>query len=195
MTTSKIAVTEGSGKNIASYSATEDAVTKEVQRVALTRSDFTEGPSPGHAFDVTVTPTVTNGAYTGGDIVGALLTFAVARANDEKVIIAGIEISSKAAVTPGWTLVLFNADPTSTTKTDNAAYSLNAADAFKVIAAIPVVNIYDHGTPNTWQRDDLNLVAAPASGSQNIYGLLIDSVGVTLTSTGDIQVRLRGLGA
>ncbi len=33
-TTSKIAVTEGSGKNIASYSITEDAVTKEIQRIS-----------------------------------------------------------------------------------------------------------------------------------------------------------------
>jgi hypothetical protein len=35
-TTSKVAVTEGSGKNLATYSFTEDAVTKETSRVALT---------------------------------------------------------------------------------------------------------------------------------------------------------------
>lgn len=34
-TTSKIAATEGSGKNLATYSLSEDAVTKEVSRVAL----------------------------------------------------------------------------------------------------------------------------------------------------------------
>jgi hypothetical protein len=38
MATSKIAVTEGTGKNIASYSISEDAVTKELQRVVASTS-------------------------------------------------------------------------------------------------------------------------------------------------------------
>lgn len=38
MTTSKFSVTEGSGKNIASNSFTEDAVTKELQRVVINDS-------------------------------------------------------------------------------------------------------------------------------------------------------------
>ncbi len=42
MTTGKISITEGSGKNAASYSVSEDAVTKEVQRVALNTSDGVE---------------------------------------------------------------------------------------------------------------------------------------------------------
>ena len=37
-TTSKIAATEGSGKNIATYSFSEDAVTKEIQRTVLTNN-------------------------------------------------------------------------------------------------------------------------------------------------------------
>lgn len=38
MATSKVALTEGSGKNVASYSVSEDAVTKEIQRVSLNSS-------------------------------------------------------------------------------------------------------------------------------------------------------------
>lgn len=148
------------------------------------------------SFDFTVVPTVTNGAYSAGDIVGGLITFDdIARANNELVLITSVEIACKAAVTPSWTLILFSADPSSTTKTDNAAYSLNAADAFKVIAAIPVTTIYDHGTPNTWQATGLDIVAKPDSGTRDLYGLLIDNVGVTLTSTSDIQIRLQGLAA
>ncbi|MGE0211817.1 MAG: hypothetical protein AB7S41_09000 [Parvibaculaceae bacterium] len=153
----------------------------------------------GHAFDVAVTPTVTNGAYGAGDIVGGLLTFAnVARVNDEAVIITGVQVITKAAVTPTLTLILFNADPSSTTKTDNAAYSLNAADAFKVIKGIPITTLgswTDHGTPNSISVDNLGIVAKPVSGGKDLYGLLIDGTGATLTSTSDIQVRLRGVGA
>lgn len=42
MATSRIQVTEGSGKNIATHNFTEDSVTKEVQRVALANSSGTD---------------------------------------------------------------------------------------------------------------------------------------------------------
>lgn len=42
MATSKVQVTEGLGKNIATYSLTEDAVTKDIQRVALNDSSGVE---------------------------------------------------------------------------------------------------------------------------------------------------------
>jgi hypothetical protein len=42
MATSKIQVTEGSGKNIATNSITEDAVTKDIQRIVLNDSTGTE---------------------------------------------------------------------------------------------------------------------------------------------------------
>lgn len=42
MTTSKIQVTEGSGVNIGTNSISEDAVTKQLQRVVLNKSDGTE---------------------------------------------------------------------------------------------------------------------------------------------------------
>jgi hypothetical protein len=150
----------------------------------------------GWGFDVAVTPTVTNGAYSAGDIMGGLLTFAnVARVADEAVVITGVQVVTKAAVLPNLTLIILDADPTSTTKTDNAAYSLNAADAFKVVGSVALGGgWYDHGTPNSVRLDNLGIVAKPVSAGRDLYGLLIDGTGVTLTSTGDIQVRLRGMG-
>jgi hypothetical protein len=41
MTTADVKVTEGSGKNVATYSFTEDSETKQLQRVALSKSDGT----------------------------------------------------------------------------------------------------------------------------------------------------------
>lgn len=152
-----------------------------------------------YMFDVTVTPTVTSGAYSAGDIVGALMTFALSRVADAPVTIDRVQVTVKAAVTSSLTLVLFSADPTATTKTDNAAYSLNAADAFKVIASIPITALggylTDHGTPNTYDLGNLDLTCKPATGTVNVYALLIDGIGWTLTSTSDVQVRLAGRGA
>src|SRR5882757_9753021 len=42
MTTANVAVTEGSGKNVATYSFSEDATTKQLQRVALNEQDGTD---------------------------------------------------------------------------------------------------------------------------------------------------------
>jgi len=144
-------------------------------------------------FDVTVTPTVTNGAYSAGDIMGALMSFPTGTSG--AVIVNEISVMIKAAVTPSLNFVLLTADPTSTTKTDNAAYSLNAADAFKVRKTIPVTTLYDHGTPNEYSSGGINLVVRPAGDSDILYGLLIDGTGVTLTSTSDVQVRMTGIPA
>lgn len=172
---------------------TISGIDKPVSYVIPVNSDGTPA-GVAHSFDVAIQPTVTNGAYSGGDIVGALLTFPVARAAGEGVLITGAAVVCKAAVLPAYTLVLFNADPASTTQTDNAAYSLNAADAFKVVGAIQFgTGWYDHGTPNSIRADNLNMLRKTVA-SVNLYGLLIDGTGVTLTSTSDIQVRLTGVG-
>lgn len=161
-------------------------------------TDGTPVPTMGWAFDVTVTPTVTNGAYSGGDIMGGLMTFSnVAQAADKVFVLQRIQVSIKAAVTPSLQLVIFSADPSSTTTTDNSAYSLNAADTFKVETSLPVNALggylVDQGTPNTYELTNLALPIKPISGTRNIYALLIDLTGVTLTSTSDVQVRLAGL--
>ena len=108
----------------------------------------------GGGFDVPVVPTVTNGAYSAGDIVGALMEFDnLVPVNDAALVVTGIQIVSKAAVTPTWSFIILNADPSSTTKTDNAAYSLNAADAFKVLKSLTGFTLFDHGTPNSWSLE------------------------------------------
>jgi len=145
------------------------------------------------AFDITVTPTVTSGAYSAGDIVGALMTFNTGIGFNRRLIINEISVMVKAAVTSSLNAVLFNADPTNTTKTDNAAYSLNAADAFKVRKTVPVTTLYDHGTPNEYSSGAVNIVMAPVADTGSFYLLLIDGTGWTLTSTSDIQVRVTGI--
>lgn len=155
------------------------------------------GVMAGHGFDVPVAPAVTAGAYSAGDIVGGLLTFNIGDGNNSVVLVTGVTVAVKAAVTSALKLYLFSADPTSTTKTDNAAYSLNAADVFKLIDVLDLsgVTVTDHGTPNTYSANGLNVVCGTDRGTNAIYGLLVDGTGWTLTSTSDIQVRLRGLGA
>lgn len=147
------------------------------------------------AFDVAVTPTVTAGAYSGGDIVGDLLTFPVLQIPNNPILISGVLVTCKAAVTPDLRLVLFNGNPTNTTTTDNAAYSLNTGDMDHVLGVVDLSTETwsDHGTPNTINKESIGLIADLAADSVNLYGLLIDDTGATLTSTSDITVRVRGI--
>ena len=152
-----------------------------------------------YGFDISNVPTVTNGAYSAGDIMGGLMTFNPVATNDAKFILENILITFKSAVQPNLTAIIFNANPTGTTTTDNAPYSLATTDAFKVRAAIPINatgGIFtDHGTPNTFQVGNLDLPMAPVTGGTAIYLLLIDNTGVTLGSTTDLQVVLSGWGS
>ena len=148
------------------------------------------------AFDIKVTPTVTAGAYSAGDIMGGLLTFDTGMAKNKLILLNKVVFMIKAAGTPALTLHLFDADPSSTTKTDNAAYSLNAADAFKLIDSYAVSDtVVDHGTPNSYRIAYINDVIRPAADTAIFYGLLVDGTGVTLAAVTDLQVRASGFQA
>jgi hypothetical protein len=150
-------------------------------------------------FDVVLNPSTATFAtpYTANDVVGGLLTFPVAAGKPACVMVTGVNVGIKAAVTSTLTLVLFDAAP-GTAIADNAALALAAADLAKLIKAIPVSSpggvssLFDLGTPNTYSADGLNIPCVPADG-QNLYGWLVDGTGFTLTGTSDIIVRLRGV--
>lgn len=161
--------------------------------VLLKAGEAYVGSVGGKSFDVTVTPTVTNGAYSAGDIVGGLIEVAAGRVANGKVTLQSIEIHLKAAVTSTLTVVLLSASPTDgpTTTTDNAAYSLNAADVFKVRSVVSGFTLTDHGTPNTYGIHSLNRILT-TDASNKFYALILDGTGFTLTSTGDLQIRFTG---
>lgn len=69
MATSKIAVTEGAGKNVATNSFTEDAVTKEVQRVVPNTS---AGIEVVQGMPVPVTPSAVNSVAASASSVVVL---------------------------------------------------------------------------------------------------------------------------
>ncbi len=148
------------------------------------------GPS---GIDYAQTLTTTNGAYSANDIVGGLLTFNVGTGPQCIIMVTGVQVGIKAAVTSTLTLLLFDSVPANGgSVADNAALALAGADMLKLAKAIPVTTLFDCGTPNAYSADALNVPIRPVDG-YNLYGLLIDGTGFTLTSTADATVRLRGI--
>lgn len=92
-TTSKIALTEGSGKNMASYSISEDAVTKELQRIALSDSAGAELTAFLQALGIKTDAADTHTDTTAVSIVSLIKQLSVYLAT-----IQGVVGSSKAAV-------------------------------------------------------------------------------------------------
>jgi hypothetical protein len=157
-------------------------------------------PNAGWAFNVAVAPAVTAGAYAAGDIIGGLLTFPnVAQAANRLVVINDFQVTFKSNVTPTLILTLFEEDPAASAKNDNDAYSVVAADAFKVLRTFDFAALggayITHGTPKSISINNLGAVIPPVAGGRSVLGLLRTTAGVTLGSVSDMQIRMIGVGA
>jgi hypothetical protein len=108
MATSKIALTEGTGKNAATYSVSEDAVTKEVQRVSLNTSGGSEAGTSGNPMvvdlgtnnDVTVTGTIDLGA-TDNAVLDTIATNTGASLTDTELRATPVPVSGSVTVDMG----------------------------------------------------------------------------------------------
>jgi hypothetical protein len=85
---------------------------------------------------VSIVLAVTNGAYTIGDVVGGLLTFAAAtRVAAGKSIVQSVKLAGVAAIP--YELWFFNAD-IATPAADNAPFTLVVADMPKILGIVPI---------------------------------------------------------
>jgi hypothetical protein len=152
----------------------------------------------GYGFDVLDAPSVTAGPYSAGDVMGGYREIEVARANDEPVLIIGVQIACKANVTPNVRIVIFGAAPDATLA-DNAVYTLSTANVLCVRKTLSSVLLgaswSSHGaTVKSLSLSPVPFVMKPIAATKKIGYYLIDDTGVTLASTSDIQVRFSGVG-
>lgn len=149
--------------------------------------------APGASI-VTVVPTVSTSAYSSGDCVGGLMTFdAVMRGSDITGLLQMVTIHCKTVQTGAMDLVIFNANPTASTFTDNAAFDVNDTD-FDKIAAVVHITDWTNMTSNSFaQGVNLALPIKPVSGDDSVYAQLVTRATPTLSSTTDIKVTLKVL--
>lgn len=139
-------------------------------------------------FTITVSPTVTNGAYSAGDVVGGLLTFAnAARISGGAIVVESLVIMCKTPALAN-SLELWLWDRTFTNVADNGAVSYSDADAANCIGVIACGAFVDNALNSISTRMGIGL-AAVLNGT-DLFGQLVTRNGPTLTSTSDIQVKL-----
>lgn len=139
----------------------------------------------------TAVPTTAAGAYAAGDVVGTLMTItSAALVSGGSGVIENIVINDKANVISNLDLVLFSANPSASTFTDNAAYTVNAADWDKIMAAANIDNVYAAAGNRTCQYCPPAGIPFVAVGSANIYAVLVCRTAFTLASATDLKLAL-----
>lgn len=142
----------------------------------------------------TVTPTVTaSSAYAANAVVGGRLSFTTAtRQEAGDGLIQSVTLHFKTAQTAASDFFWCNASQlTSTTLTDKAAVSVNAAD-FSACRAIHITDCTSMGTPTVCSAENLALPYGLASGTTG-YGFLVTRGTPTFGSTSDVAVTVRFL--
>lgn len=212
MATGAVAVSEGSGKNLATNSITEDAITKQLSRAVLNKSDgsdvFGTAGVPGSAVmsvqgvasygqSVSLTRTADTNAYAANDVVGAApgstaaLTFASMGPSGASVLITSISLEIDAtAIISGETsyrLYLYSVTPPSALG-DNVAFDLPAGDRASFLGYVDLGTPIDIGSTLYVQSDNVNRQVKLSSSS--IFGYLVTIGAHTPTSARVYVIKL-----
>jgi hypothetical protein len=147
------------------------------------------GKVAGSAIVLTPTWTVDTAVYAAGDSIGGKITLTSAvRVSGGTSLLYHIHIMDRSNQKPTGNILIFNADPSAATITDNAAF-VYSTDDFKEVARIPVT-AGDYVTINSKASADLpNLgrQVKPASGL-NLYAVFVTDGAPDFVATTDFQI-------
>ncbi len=135
------------------------------------------------------TPTVTNGAYVTGNVVGGLLTLtSVVAAAGGQAIVQSVTAAFKSGVVPALDVFLFNDNPNNSTFTDNAAVATNVLDLGKVRGTIHVsdFSLAAAATNSVGQAQQQGIPVVLVGTS--LYAVVVARSGFTATSTSDLII-------
>jgi hypothetical protein len=152
--------------------------TVQVQNEELAAGESHIGEVGGSSTVIEVTPTISaSPAYSIGDSIGGKIQLAGAlRVSGKAALLQSIMIIDRDNQKPSGQLILFNADPTVATLTDNTAVALST-DAGKIVARVPVLN-GDYATINGMafaNLSNLGRIVAAASGTMLWLAFVTDS--------------------
>ena len=143
---------------------------------------------------VTLTPTVTASAtpdYSAGDNLGGLLTLSDATPPDRLWgEIVGVVITSDVAFTSPFDVVFFNANPTGSTFTDNAAQDIVLADQGKVVGVAHCSDVTALSGCSIHQTSNIVLPFRLAPGA-TLYAAIVIRGTLNLTATDEVKIAIR----
>jgi hypothetical protein len=158
----------------------------------LLASEAHIGEVGGNAILVSPTVTVsTSPAYTAGDVVGSKLTLTnAARVSGGSAILDSITVLEKGSQAAALDILIFNADPSGGTYTDNGAFTANDTDMGKCIARVHVAST-DYVATGGYTSASLGGLGKVlvASGSANLYAVVVTSGTPTYSATSSLAIK------
>lgn len=138
--------------------------------------------------------TVTAGLYAAKDLVGGKMSFDVSAfdAADGCMVLNQVLVTDLSMQSFDADLILFNANPSGTTFTNDASLDIADADLAKIVAVVPITG-HHAWTDNGISRAtglDIPIKVAQASGSRTLYAALVARGAPTFTGTSDVSVTL-----
>ena len=137
--------------------------------------------------------TVDTSAYAAGDCIGGKLTLTDAmRVNGGTGILQSLFLMDRSGTQkPALEILIFNSDPSSSTLTDQAAVSIHANDASKIIRRIPIAAT-DWGLVASNYMADLSpgsRMLQAAAGSKNLYAAIVATGAPDFVASTDLSIR------
>lgn len=134
-------------------------------------------------------------AYGAGNVIGGLISFTNAtRYAGLGAVLQNISVTFTDGVVPSLDVILFDANPSASTITDNAPVSVVAADVPKIIGVIHITDCTLVGTsaPSVCQAANQAILYTLPTG-QTLYAVVVARSAVTLTNTSDMTITAQAL--
>jgi hypothetical protein len=147
------------------------------------------GKNGGDVLVTSVTPVVSTTAYATGDVIGSKLTLAnAARIAGGAGIIQSVTLHCKSAQTGAVDLLLFAADPSASTFTDNGALAVNAADFDKLIGVVHITDWTSLGAAISIAQAQAIGMPFDLPAGTSLYAVMVARSTPTLASTSDLKL-------
>lgn len=146
------------------------------------------GTMTGASAEVCVTPTVTASlAYTSGNVVGGLITFANLLRTVQTGVLQSIRLTVLGTQTAEFDVTFFSSNPQATTWTDRTAPAIAAGDKPFAQPVIKLTNNFSGlGTHTVYGADNISRSIKMASTSG--YAVITVVGTPTFASTSDVQL-------
>lgn len=167
------------------------AVSAVADNVRVINTKAEAVPVSGSTDILSPSITVSTSAYSANDVVGGKITVPNAmRVSGGTGILQSLCIIDKANQKAALEILIFDSDPSSGTYTDNGAFTWNATDGAKLIRRISVA-ASDYATFGTAAIADISPggKVLKATGSKNLYAVIVTTGTPTYAATTDLAVR------
>lgn len=137
--------------------------------------------------------TVEAAAYATGDLIGGKLSLALPdwfATGAAGFLIQSVSVVDQAKQSVALDIVFFNADPSGTTFTENAALDIADADMAKIAGYAQVLSYAAFNDNSFGQAQNLAIPVATVEDGQTLYAAIVSRGAPTFAATTDVKLRV-----